>query len=140
MKRIIILATLLVASVAIAAPQYHEFAPIATGTNSSGSSTLALSGYIDAVYVSVADGVSTGTVAVSYVPAVGTNAVNIATNAVIGEDLWRPVVDRTSVAGVALTGDDPAPFVVVGETITFSVSSSPTGATWRCLLVTEDGK
>ena len=135
-----IMASMIAAVAAVAAPQYHEFTPIALGTNTSGTSTLTLRGYVDTIYVSSSDAVSTGTVSVSYVPAVGTTTVNVATNVVVDEDVWRPVVDRTDTAGTALTSDDPAPYALVGETLTFSVSSSPTGLTWKCLMVIDDGK
>lgn len=124
----------------IAGPKYKQFPPIATGTNTSGSATMTINGYIDTVYVAVSDGNSTGTVAVAYTPAVGTGTVSVATGSCEREKIWRPVVDRTAVAGTDLTSDPPGPFVLVGETVTFSISSSPTNVTWKCLVVVEDGK
>lgn len=138
MRTLSILFLCLAACFAVAQPQFNQFDQVTLGTNTSGSATMNIRGYVDTVYVSVSDGVSTGAVTLAYAPALGGTAVNIATNSVVDEKVWRPVVDRTSVAGVDLTSDDPAPFVLVGETLTFSVSGSPTGLVWKCLVVTED--
>ena len=90
---------------------------------------------IDAVTVSVSDGVSTGAVVVSYSPLdTALAAVNIATNSVTDEKTWRPRVDGTDVAGSALTSDTPGQYVLIGDTVSFVVSGSPTGVTWRCTL------
>jgi len=131
-----LIALLVVASTVLAEPQPH-YNEIALGTNTSGSATFNVRGYLDSIYVAVSDGASTGTVAVSYAPLVGGTSVNIATNSVTDEKVWRPVVDRTDINGDALTSDEPAPYVFVGETITFAVSSSPTNLTWKCLIVTK---
>ena len=129
-----------VACAALAEPQMRYFPEVATGTNTSGTATLDLSGYVEAVYVSVSDGVSTGTVAVSYAPVLGSTAINIATNAVVDEDVFRPAVDATDISGAALTSDPPRRYALVGETVTFSVTGSPTGVTWKCMAVIEDAR
>ena len=98
-------------------------------------------GYLDEVQVVVTDGASTGTVVVSYQPADSTAAaVNIATNSVSDEQLWRPRVDGTDVAAAALTGDPPSRRMLYGETISFVVSGSPTNKTWRCRVKYDDGR
>ena len=124
---------------ATAQPDAQRFAPMALGTNTSGSATLTLRGYVDTIYVSVSDYTSTGTVAIAYAPSVGTTSVSVATGSCVGQKVWRPVVALTSVTGTNHTADF-GQFPLVGETLTFSVSGSPTGVTWKCLVVTEDGK
>jgi hypothetical protein len=128
---IVVLVAIIAAS---AAPQAH-YKEIHLGTNTSGSASVALTGYLEAVYVEVSDNVSTGTIAVSYTPIVGSNVVNVATNAVTDQKIWRPRVDLTDVNGDDLTSDAPDRHVFAGETITFNVSGSPTNLTWKCLLV-----
>jgi len=133
--------TVLLACVCIttAKPKYNRFDDKALGTNTSASATINIVGYVDTVYVSVSDGISTGTVSVAYVPHVGTGIVSVATGTVTREKVWRPVVALTSVTGTNHTAYF-GQFPLVGETLTFSVSGSPTGVTWKCLVVTEDGK
>ncbi len=46
---------------------------------------------------------------------------------------------ESDVAGAALTGDPPVRHAMAGETITFAVSGSPTGLTWKAVLVVEPG-
>lgn len=138
MRRLLItLAAGLIACAGLAEPSMN-YRDIPLGTNTSGSATMPLSGYVEAVYVSVSDGASTGTVTVSYAPHAGGTAVNIATNSVTDEKVWRPTVDRTDVAGADLTSDEPSRFALAGETVTFSVASSPTGLTWKCVVVTNE--
>ena len=136
----VIMPFIMAACVSSAAPQFNQLDSVVLGTNTGGSATIDLSGYIDTIYVSNSDGTSTGNVIVSYAPAVGTTAIGVSTNAVIGEKVWRPVVDRTDTAGAALTSDDPERYIIAGETITFAVTGSATGITWKCLIVTDDGK
>jgi hypothetical protein len=124
------------ACVSVAGPQ-QNYREIVLGTNTSGTSAMNVNGIVDAVYVAVSDGASTGTVTLAYAPLVGGTSINISTNAVTDEKVWRPVVDRTDTAGAALTSDEPAPYVLAGEAVTFSVSGSPTGLTWRCVVVTK---
>ena len=140
-KAIIILAVGLLAYAPIsqAQPQQHN-RPVILGTNTSGSATFNLNGNIEAVYVASSDSSSTGEVAVSYTPLAGSASVNVATNSVADERVWRPVVDSTSVAGADLTSDPPRLFALAGETLTFAVSGSPTGLTWTCVIVTETEK
>jgi hypothetical protein len=140
LSAVLAVSTIALAGAAFAAPKYKQFPAVATGTNTSGSATMTVNGYVQAVYVAVSDGNSTGTVAVSYTPAVGTGTVSVATGSTEREKIWRPATDRTAVDGTALSSDPPGPFVLVGETLTFAVSSSPTNVTWKCLVVVEDGK
>ena len=142
MRKLLAMCAVLVLSVVAvcAEPKALETMSIALGTNTSGSATLDVSGHLEAVYASVSDGASTGTVAVSYAPHIGSTAVNLATNSVTDEKVWRPAVDATDVAGAALTGDTPRRFALAGETVTFAVSGSPTGLTWKCVLVIDRDK
>jgi len=137
MRRLIVLmgVSLMVACALIAGPEARQITPIELGAATGGTNTLAISGYVEAVYVSVSDGASTGAVTVSYAPHIGGNAVNLATNDVSDEKVWRPVVDKTSVAGTDLTSDEPARFPLAGETVSFVVTGSPTNLTWKCVLV-----
>ena len=113
---------------------------ITLGTNTTGTAEFAFSGYIDTVYVAVSDGTSTGTVTLAYAPSIGSTAVNVATNNVTDEKIWRPVVDRTDINGAAITGDEPSRFIMVGETLTLTVSSSPTNLVWTGAIAYDDGK
>jgi len=90
------------------------------------------------VYVSVSDGASTGNVQITYAPYAGSTAVNIATNMVTDEKVWRPVTDRTGIDGAALTSNEPGKFGLAGETVTFTVSGSPTNVTWTWVLVIDE--
>ena len=109
---------------------------IAMGAATTGTQTVEnIRMEIDSVTVSVSDGSSTGAVVVTYAPLdTAMASVNIATNSVTAEKTWRPRVDGTDVAGVALTGDAPGRFLLIGDTASFVVSGSPTGVTWRCTL------
>jgi len=123
-----------------AKPKQHNLKPITLGTNTTGTSTIALSGYVEAVHVSVSDGASTGTATVAYAPHTGSTAISIATGSTVDEKVWRPATDRTAVAGTALTNDPPGRFALAGETVTFTIASSPTGLVWYCVIVTEESK
>ena len=135
MRKLITICALMLAAGAVCADPQSKQIEIVLGTNTTGSATIGLTGYLEAVYVGVSDGVSTGTVAVSYAPVVGGTAINLATNAVTDEKVWRPLVDATDVNGAGLTSDEPIRYALGGETITFAVSGSPTGLTWKCVLV-----
>ena len=124
-------------SCACLAGPVQNYIEIPMGTNTSDSATVSINGYIDAVYVAVSDAVSTGAVTVSYAPLLGSTAINIATNIVTDEQVFRPVVDVTTVAGVDLTSDEPTRFALAGEVVTFAVASSPTGITWKCQIIAD---
>jgi hypothetical protein len=124
-------------SAVIAGPRSY-YSQVSTGTNTSGSATLAATGYIEALYVSVSDGSSTGGVRVSYAPLAGSTAVVLATNDVAAEAVFRPRVDGTDTTGSALTSDPPGRFALAGETMTFVVSGSPTGVVWKCVIIIDD--
>jgi fructose-1,6-bisphosphatase len=92
-------------------------------------------GKIVEVQFSCSDGVSTGTVALAYVPLDGLNAaVNISTGTVAGVKIFRPTVDSTDIAGVDLTSDSPGCFYISGETLRLIVAGSPTNKTWRATI------
>ena len=110
---------------------------VTTITNTtSGTNTINnLRGYVDEIHVSVSDGVSTGTVYLAYVPIDGiTPAVNIATGVVTAAKVWRPVVDRTDIAGVALTSDPPARVMLAGESLRMIVLGSETSRVWTATI------
>lgn len=140
MKSLIYIAfAILVAAVCSYGKPQNQTLTAAIGTNTTASATSAgVQGYIEAVYVSVSDGSSTGTVNVTYAPPTGGTSVNTATNAVTDEKVWRPRVDATDVAGAALTSDGPVRYSLGGDTVTFAVSGSPTGLTWTCVLVIDE--
>lgn len=134
-----ILAAVLMLSVCAYAKPKQQTLTATCGTNTTASATAAgIEGYIEAVYVSVSDAASTGEVTVAYAPLAGSTAVNIATNAVTSEKVWRPRVDTTGVDGEALGSDSPVRFSLGGETVTFAVSDSPTGLVWTCVLVVDE--
>jgi len=138
MRRLIgFLSASLIACACMATPR-QNYLEVAVGTNNNGSATANLNGYVEAVYVSSTGAGSTGTVAVSYAPLQGATAVNIATNAVTTEDVWRPGVDMTGVDGAALTGDPPVRYALAGELVTFAITASDTGVTWTCVILIND--
>lgn len=137
---VMILAVGLLAAVAVAGPKRHDLS-IAMGAATGGTNiTDGVSGYVEEVFVWVSDGVSTGAVTVAVLPrsSVSVASYNIATNSVTDEKRWRPVVERTSVAGVDLTGDEPARPLLVGDGLRFIVTGSPTNVTWRCRVKVDD--
>ena len=136
-RRLMIMAVGLLACACIAGPEAN-YREITLGTNTTGTATLGLSGYVEAVYVGVDDGESTGAVTIAYAPLVGSTAINIATNIVTDELVWRPAVDMTDVLGAALTSDPPARFALAGETVTITVTGTKTGLVWQCLIVVDD--
>jgi len=92
-------------------------------------------GYLDEIYISCSDGSSTGTVYLAYIPTDGiTPAVNVATGAVTAAKLWRPSIDRTDIAGVALTSDPPSRVMLAGESMRLIVLGSPTNKTWTATI------
>jgi len=110
---------------------------VTTITNTtSGTNTINnLRGYVDEIQVSVSDGVSTGTVALAYVPLDGiTPAVNVATGEVIAAKVWRPRLDGTDIAGAALTSDPPARVMLAGESLRMIVTGSPTSKVWTATI------
>jgi hypothetical protein len=94
-----------------------------------------LRGYLDEIQVSCSDGISTGTVALAYVPLDGiTPAVNVATGAVAAAKVWRPSLDRTDIAGVDLTSDPPWRVMFAGESLRMIVLGSPTNKAWTATI------
>lgn len=95
-----------------------------------------ITGVIDAVYVSCGSGAATGVVALAIVPKDGnTSAISLATGTATGSKVWRPSIDRTSVAGSDLSSDPPGRFIVVGDTLRLIVNPGTTGVTWRATIM-----
>lgn len=140
-KLCIIIAVAGMACAALAEPN-PETSTITLGTSTGGTGTVAnAKGYLHEVYVGVSDGVSTGNVAITYQPAISTiAAVNVATNSVTDEKVFRPRQDGTTVAGAANTSDPPERFFFVEETITFVVTGSPTGLVWTAYFKMDKDK
>lgn len=112
--------------------------PLTTGAGTAATGTVSdVRGYVEEVFIAVSDGVSTGAVTVVVDPAIGADW-NLATNSVIGEKRFRPVVERTTVAGVDLTNDTPVRPLIDGEKIVVTVSGSPTNKTWYCIIKFND--
>ena len=110
---------------------------VTTITNTtSGTNTINnLRGYMDEVYVSCSDGISTATVYLAYVPLDGiTPAVNVATGVVTAAKLWRTDLDRTDIAGADLTNDPPARPMLAGESMRMIVLGTVTGVTWTATI------
>jgi len=141
MRRLIIMAlAALAACVCFAGGPKLETLDLALGSLTSKTGTLSqVSGYLEDIQVSVSDGNSTGSVWIAVLrPDSTVAAVNIATNVVTDEKLFRPVVDGTDILGVALTSDPPRRMFLYGETIRMIVQGSPTNKTWRLRLKTTD--
>jgi len=119
--------------------QVHLVIPANTGTTYSVTAT-GIRGYVDAIYCDVPAGGTSAVVSVSYQPGLSTMApINLATNIVSADKVWRPRVDATDISGAALTSDGPEMYPIAGEVITFSASSiSPTGLVWRCVIVVDE--
>ena len=94
-----------------------------------------LRGYMDEIYVSCSDGISTGTVYLAYIPVDGiTPAVNVATGEVVAAKLWRPRLDGTDIAGADLTSDPPARVMFAGEAMRMIILGSPSNKTWTATI------
>ena len=125
---------MIVGSLAIAADKQIVLT-VNTDTNGVGSATqYDLTGVVDTINVSVADGASTSTVTVAYTP-LYMSAVNLATNSIVASKTFRPRVDATDVAGAALTGDDPVCYSLVREDLTVSVTNALASSVWRCVVI-----
>jgi hypothetical protein len=110
------------------------------GATTAGTQTVSrIKGYLDAVYVSVSDGASTGTVSLAIIPLdTGVDAITVVSGSVTNNAPFRPRVDGTDTAGIALTGDPPWRYPIpAGDSLRFIVSNSPTGVTWRATIITE---
>jgi hypothetical protein len=118
-----------------AAPKLITIENVMTGVTTLTNTSEKVVGYIEEIQVAVSDGVSTGTVAVTVQPADSTVAAySIATNSVVDESRWRPRVDGTDDAGTALTSDPPGRYFLIGDTVGFEVSGSPSNVTWKCRI------
>jgi predicted acyl esterase len=136
MKKVMaLMAGLLVAGAARAEPRIYTL-PVSMGAAAGNTGTLAgVRGRLVEIHASASDGNSTGNVFIAYLPVDGKQAaINVATGAVAGVKVWRPTVDATDVAGVALTSDPPGCFYLAGETIRVIVTESPTNKTWKATI------
>jgi len=117
-----------------------ETLDLTLGTATGATGTLSsVSGYLEDIQVSVTDGVSTGNVFIALLRQDATvAAVNIATNTVTDELLFRPVVDGTDILGAALTSDPPRRMYLYNESLRFIVTGSPTNKVWRMRVKTTD--
>jgi len=125
----------LIACVCSAAPRAYTLKMVLGAATGATNTLTGLSGYIDEIHVSVSDGVSTGTVALAYMPLDGiTPAVNIATGVVTAAKVWRPRIDVMDIAGADLTNDPPARVMLAGESVRMIVTGSPTNKTWTATI------
>ena len=141
MRRLIdILMMVMVAGAVVAGPAAKN-ANIVLTSGTAGTNTITgAEGYLDEIQVYVTDGVSTGNMVVSIQPTGATVAAyNIATNSVVDSKSWYPSRDFTDITGAAVTGDEPRRRLLVGDTISFVVSGSPTNKTWTCRVKYDDG-
>jgi len=133
MKKLI--SFLMVCGIAVFAAPKEVVMTVNTDTNGVGSVTQAeLTGDIDTINISVVGGTTTGTVAVAYAPRY-MSSVNLATNVIVGSKTFRPRVDATDVAGVALTGDAPVCYSLVRDDVTVSVTNAAASAVWHAVLI-----
>lgn len=134
-KLFIMTCAALLAGFCLAEPKAHVFS-VSMGAATGNTNTLTgVFGKIVEVQVSCADGSSTGTVALAYIPLDGINsAVNISTGEVTGVKIFRPTVDSTDIAGADLTSDTPERFYITGETLRLIVTGSPTNKTWKATI------
>lgn len=136
MRKLLLMACVgLAACACLAEPRSYNI-PVSVGPITSGTNTLSgVFGRIVEIHAFVSDNLSTGNIAVAYVPLdVSMTAINISTGVVAASKLWRPTVDSTDVAGADLSSDAPGWFYIAGETIRLIVSDSPTNKTWRARI------
>ena len=109
---------------------------VVLGTAASKTNTINnLRGYLDEIFISCSDNSSTGNVWLAYIPADGiTPAINIATGVVTAAKAWRPRLNATDIAGVALTSDPPVRVMFAGESLRLIISGSPTNKTWTATI------
>ena len=133
MKKLITLALVLIASACFADDFNRAVLQVDLGVSTSGTFTTAnaYNGFIDSIYVSGSDAVSTGNVVVSVIPVDSLiSDIVVATNDVTATKVFRPRVDSTDVAGTALTNDGPERYILVGEKLKINITGSPTGSVW----------
>ena len=129
MNKMLTLLLVCVAGVCLAGTAYQR--PLTLATNGTGSVTFTdVRGTLEAIHVI---GVTTGTVTVAYTPAGGLTAVNLATNSVAMQKVFRPVATSTDVAGAGIA--DYSKYELAGEDVTFSVSGGADSAEWKCVLI-----
>ena len=138
MRKLIIMACVGLTAYACWAKPKSQTLDLALGSLTAKTGTLSqVSGYLEDINVTVSDLNSTGSVKIAYVPQAG-SAVNIATNLVAGQKVFRPVVDSTDILGAALTSDPPRRMYLYGETLRVIVAGSPTNKTWTIRIKTTD--
>ena len=144
-KTAIILAIILVSCAAFARPKIRKSTITLGGATTYTNTIKDVSGYLDEIEVyNATDSTTTGTHVIAVSPsdseAANVAAVNVATNAVTDSQTWRPRVDGTDVAAAALTSDPPWRRLLIGDTITWTVSSSPTNKVWKLRIKYDDGR
>lgn len=128
MKKLLILIML---SCGLAYGQMGYVRDLTLGTNGVGSVTFNdVRGELEAIHVL---GTTTGDVTVAYSPLGGLTSVNLATNTVASQKLFRPVATSTDVAGAAIA--DYKSYILAGEDVTFSIAGGYSNATWKCVLI-----
>ncbi len=136
-------AAVLLAACAIAGPMLQRSvkSAIVMGATTGGTNTITadLWGYIEELTVTCSDGVSTGAVVVAVQPSdAKATAYNIATNSVVASRLYRPRVDATDISGTALSSDPPVRYCLMGDSISYAVTGSPTNVTWTLTIKLSD--
>jgi len=128
--RKLLIVLLLTCGVALGQMAYQR--PLTLSTNGTGSVTFeSVRGELDAIYVSSA---TTGTVTVAYTPrGGGVDAVNLATNVVEMQKVFRPVAQSTDVAGAGITSYFR--YWLAGEDVTFSVADGASNAVWKVVII-----
>ncbi|MBP7431309.1 MAG: hypothetical protein KBC05_17885 [Candidatus Hydrogenedentes bacterium] len=107
----------------------------AAETEGTVTSVNGYNGFIDSIYVSCSDGVSTGNVVVSTIPADALMAaIVVATNDVTATKVFRPRVDVTDTAGTGLADDGPERYILAGEKIKMAVTGSESGIVWKATV------
>lgn len=103
----------------IASKRYEADFTTATQASNEVSTAIQVSGYLQQIDI-IPSGTFTSSVTITYTPLEG-SAVNIYTNAALtAQTILRPAVDRTTVDGSALTGDEPTRYLIDGGTLTIS--------------------
>lgn len=142
MKRalLITVALALTGCAAIAGELQREIISVTSWTNAATAVTTTntnIRGWIDTIDFDVITAGTTGTLTVAVSPESSTLvSVTLATETACAADKsYRPRFDGTDTAGSALTSDDPWPYAVCGDAVTFTVSDcSATGITFEAVI------
>lgn len=113
---------------------------VTTAGNTYGSTNIVVkNSYLEAIYVDAPAATTTGTVEITWQPDLATmSAVNLATNIITTDKIFRPRVDATGIDGSDLTSDPPVRYLVSG-TVTMTVTNaSATNLTWQAIIKTSE--